>query len=532
LESGKGKRKQSEAVECAIEMEEVLLRFVAYGAVSGLIREEDYVYIYNSLAGLLQYEPKEYREEAVQEKIKEIMDIGVESGEVLEKLLSEILDFALLKGIIEDNSNITRDLFDTRVMGILTDRPSSVQNRFCSLYRHSPKEATDFFYKFSQDSDYIRRYRIKKDIRYTVESPYGELDISINLSKPEKDPKKIALLGKTVSHSYPSCMLCKESVGYFGRLDFPARENHRVIPLTLADEPFYFQYSPYVYYPEHCIVFHKEHRPMKIDETVFRKLCSFLTQFPHYFIGSNADLPIVGGSILSHEHFQGGRYIFPMEKAGEREAFSLQRFPGIHFSIVNWPMSVIRLRGKDAEDCSSAASFILSRFRAYNDKALGILSHTGETLHNTITPIARMRDGLYELDLVLRNNRTTEEHPLGLFHPHEEWHNIKKENIGLIEVMGLAVLPSRLEGELSALGDAIVKKEDISKHPVLMKHFAFSEGIKRKYSSITKENIHKILQKEVGRVFLEVLRDAGIFKDTEEGREGFRRFVQSLEREA
>ena len=365
-----------------------------------------------------------------------------------------------------------------------------------------------------------------------MESPYGELDISINLSKPEKDPKKIALQGKTVSHSYPSCMLCKESVGYFGRLDFPARENHRVIPLTLADEPFYFQYSPYVYYPEHCIVFHKEHRPMKIDETVFRKLCSFLTQFPHYFIGSNADLPIVGGSILSHEHFQGGRYVFPMEKAGEREAFSLQRFPGIHFSIVNWPMSVIRLRGKDAEDCSSAASFILNRFRDYNDKALGILSHTGETLHNTITPIARMRDGLYELDLVLRNNRTTEEHPLGVFHPHEEWHNIKKENIGLIEVMGLAVLPSRLEGELSALGDAIVKKEDISKHPVLMKHFAFSEGIKRKYSSITKENIREILQKEVGRVFLEVLRDAGIFKDTEEGREGFRRFVQSLEREA
>ena len=354
------------------------------------------------------------------------------------------------------------------------------------------------------------------------------MDITINLSKPEKDPKKIALLGKTVSHSYPACMLCKESEGYFGRLDFPARENHRIIPVKLSGENFYFQYSPYVYYNEHCIVFHEEHKPMKIDSAVFGKLFSFVEQSPHYFLGSNADLPIVGGSILSHEHFQGGNYSFPMEKAGLREEFSLDKFPELHFGIVNWPMSVIRLNGKDKERCAEAASFILDRFRSYSDETLSILSHTGDTPHNTITPIARKRGELFELDLVLRNNRTTEEHPLGLFHPHEEWHHIKKENIGLIEVMGLAVLPARLRTELSDLGEAILENKDISSDPILGKHHAFSLEIKKKYKNITKDTVEEILRAEVGKVFLEVLRDAGIFKEDEAGKEGFRRFIVSL----
>ena len=323
-------------------------------------------------------------------------------------------------------------------------------------------------------------------------------------------------------------MLCKESEGYFGRIDFPARETHRIIPVKLSGENFYFQYSPYVYYNEHCIVFHEEHKPMKIDSAVFGKLFSFVEQFPHYFLGSNADLPIVGGSILSHEHFQGGNYSFPMEKAGLREEFTLDKFPEIHFGIVNWPMSVIRLNGKDKERCAEAASFILDRFRSYSDESLSILSHTGDTPHNTITPIARKRGELFELDLVLRNNRTTEEHPLGLFHPHEEWHHIKKENIGLIEVMGLAVLPARLRTELSDLGEAILENRDISSDPILGKHHAFSLEIKKKYKNITKDTVEEILRAEVGKVFLEVLRDAGIFKEDEAGKEGFRRFIASL----
>ena len=509
-------------------MEEVLEQLLAYGLYTGLIEKEDTTYCYNSLAGLLAFEPKACNEEHIKEEIKNLKTEERESGEYLEKLLQKILDYALAKGIIEDDSTITKDLFDTRVMGVLTDRPSHIQSRFFEKYSSSPKEATEYFYQFSQDNDYIRRYRIKKDIRYKVDSPYGKLDITINLSKPEKDPKKIALLGKTVSHSYPACMLCKESEGYFGRLDFPARENHRIIPVKLSGENFYFQYSPYVYYNEHCIVFHEEHKPMKIDSAVFGKLFSFVEQFPHYFLGSNADLPIVGGSILSHEHFQGGNYSFPMEKAGLREEFSLEKFPELHFGIVNWPMSVIRLNGKDKERCIDAASFILDRFRSYSDESLSILSHTGDTPHNTITPIARKRGELFELDLVLRNNRTTEEHPLGLFHPHEEWHHIKKENIGLIEVMGLAVLPARLRTELSNLGEAILENREFSSDPVLGKHYNFSQEIRKKYQNITKDTVEEIVRAEVGKVFLMVLRDAGIFKEDEAGKEGFRRFIASL----
>ena len=418
-----------------------------------------------------------------------------------------------------------RDLFDTRLMDALMPRPSEVIRKFRELYRESPGRATDYFYTLSQDSDYIRRYRIRKDIRWKTETEYGDLDITINLSKPEKDPKAIAAAGRARASGYPKCLLCRENVGYAGRMDHPARENHRIIPLMINQSEWFLQYSPYVYYNEHCIVFNGKHVPMKIDEAAFRKLFDFIRQFPHYVLGSNADLPIVGGSILSHDHFQGGHYEFAMAKAPIEIPLSFRGYPAVSGGIVKWPMSVIRLRCRETEPVILLAADILKKWRAYTDKAAVIFSETNGEPHNTITPIARKKGELFELDLVLRNNLTTEECPDGLYHPHKGLHHIKKENIGLIEVMGLAILPSRLRAELSLLGEYLVSGGDVSREESIRKHADWAEELRKKYSAFTKENVDDILKKETGLVFLKVLEDAGVYKCTEEGRKAFLRFL-------
>ena len=420
---------------------------------------------------------------------------------------------------------VARDLFDTKLMGALTPMPREVIAIFRELYEKSPEAATDWYYKFSCDTDYIRRYRIAKDMRWKYDSDYGTIDITINLSKPEKDPKAIAAAKLAPQSGYPKCLLCTENEGYAGRMNHPARQNHRVIPLTIAGGDWRLQYSPYVYYNEHCIVFNSQHIPMKIDKAAFQKLLDFVTVFPHYFVGSNADLPIVGGSILSHEHFQGGHYTFAMETAPVEQAISFKGFEDVQAGIVKWPMSVIRIRGKDAARLADLADKILTCWRGYSDPAAMIYAETDGEPHNTITPIARRRGEDYELDLVLRNNLTTEEHPLGLFHPHADKHHIKKENIGLIEVMGLAVLPSRLKGELTALAEAIVAGKDVAADEVLSKHAAWVAELKTRHS-FTAENAMDIVLQETGRVFAEVLEDAGVYKCTTEGREAFRRFIE------
>ena len=429
-------------------------------------------------------------------------------------------------GRIEDDTT-SRDLFDTELMGRLTPRPSQVIRAFRTRYEESPEAATDWYYQFSQDTDYILRYRIAKDVKWVAPTPYGDLDITINLSKPEKDPRAIAAAKTAPQGGYPKCQLCRENEGYAGRMNHPARQNHRVIPITIDGKDWFFQYSPYVYYNEHCIVFNGAHVPMKIDRSAFRKLLDFVKQFPHYFVGSNADLPIVGGSILSHDHFQGGRYTFAMEKAPVEKAVSFPGFEDIECGIVKWPMSVIRLRSADDDRLVDLAEKILTTWRGYTDEAAFIFAETDGEPHNTITPIARMRDGKFELDLVLRNNLTTEEYPLGVYHPHQELHHIKKENIGLIEVMGLAVLPSRLKGELAALADALVEGRDIRADEALEKHADWAEELKTRYT-FTRENAMGILQKEVGVVFAKVLEHAGVYKCTDEGRAAFLRFISSV----
>ena len=444
----------------------------------------------------------------------------------LEDILKDILDWAVENGRIEEGTT-SRDLFDTELMGRLTPRPSQVIREFQARYEESPETATDWYYKFSQDTDYIRRYRIAKDVKWVAPTPYGDLDITINLSKPEKDPRAIAAAKTAPQGGYPKCQLCRENEGYAGRMNHPARQNHRVIPITIDGKDWFFQYSPYVYYNEHCIVFNGAHVPMKIDRSAFRKLLDFVKQFPHYFVGSNADLPIVGGSILSHDHFQGGRYTFAMEKAPVEKAVSFPGFEDIECGIVKWPMSVIRLRSADDDRLVDLAEKILTTWRGYTDEAAFIFAETDGEPHNTITPIARMRDGKFELDLVLRNNLTTEEYPLGVYHPHQELHHIKKENIGLIEVMGLAVLPSRLKGELAALADALVEGRDIRADEALEKHADWAEELKTRYT-FTRENAMEILQKEVGVVFAKVLEHAGVYKCTDEGRAAFLRFISSV----
>ena len=412
-------------------------------------------------------------------------------------------------------------------MGRLTPRPSQVISEFRRRYQADPKDATDWFYRFSQDTDYIRRYRIAKDVKWKATTPYGELDITINLSKPEKDPKAIAAAKAAPQTSYPKCQLCRENEGYAGRLNHPARQNHRIIPITINQEDWFLQYSPYVYYNEHCIVLNGHHTPMKIDKATFRKLLDFVKQFPHYFVGSNADLPIVGGSILSHDHFQGGCYTFAMEKAPIERPIAFRGFEDVEAGIVKWPMSVIRLRCGDDQRLVELADRILTAWRSYTDEAAFVFAETDGEPHNTITPIARMRDGKFELDLVLRNNITTEEYPLGVYHPHQELHHIKKENIGLIEVMGLAVLPARLKAELNGVARALARGEDLRADATLAKHADWTEELKARYT-FTEENAEEILRREVGVVFATVLEHAGVYKCTPEGREAFLRFVQSV----
>ena len=433
---------------------------------------------------------------------------------------------------MENDSVVYRDLFDTRLMNCLMPRPSEVVREFWKYYERSPQEATDFYYKLSQDSDYIRRYRIRRDMKWTTKTRYGTLDVTVNLSKPEKDPKAIAAAKLAKQSGYPKCQLCMENVGYAGRANHPARNNHRVIPITINGSEWGFQYSPYVYYNEHCIVFNGEHVPMKIDKAAFRKLFDFIKQFPHYFLGSNADLPIVGGSILSHDHFQGGHYTFAMAKAPIEKWFSMEGFEDVEAGIVFWPMSVLRLRAKDPDRLIELGDKVLGAWRAYTDEEAFIFAETDGEPHNTITPIARKVEDTYELDLVLRNNITTEEFPLGVYHPHQDLHHIKKENIGLIEVMGLAVLPSRLKEELKTLGEYIAEGRDIRSNGSIEKHADWVEeflpAYKEKGIAVTAENVDEILKEEVGHVFARVLEDAGVYKCDEAGRKAFGRFLASV----
>ena len=447
----------------------------------------------------------------------------------LEEILKGLVDDAVRRGICGEDIT-SRDLLDTKLMGILTPPPREVRKKFAEAYRESPEAATDWYYRFCQDTDYIRRYRIVKDVRWKTDTEYGKLDITINLSKPEKDPKAIAAAKNAPQSGYPKCQLCAENEGYAGRMNHPARQNHRIIPLEIAGQNWFLQYSPYVYYNEHCIAFNASHTPMKIDRAAFEKLLDFVTIFPHYFIGSNADLPIVGGSILSHEHFQGGRYCFPMEQAPVEQEITFQGYEDVKAGLVKWPMSVIRLDCPDKNKLVDLSDKILKAWRGYSDEEAFIFAETHGEPHNTITPIARRRGMDYELDLVLRNNITTEEHPLGVYHPHAELHHIKKENIGLIEVMGLAVLPSRLKGELAALEEAILAGADIGADPVLSKHAPWVEELKTRHT-FTKENTAAILQEEVGQVFAKVLEHAGVYKRTEDGRKAFLRFVEVVNQE-
>ena len=495
-------------------IDEAVSKLVTYALRTGLIQENETVWAVNTVLDAL--------------KLDSYTDPGKEWGELeLAPILEELLDDAHARGVLAENSVVYRDLFDTGLMGRLTPRPAHVIETFQSLYREDPKRATDWYYKFSQDTNYIRRDRIARDMQWKVSTEYGELDITINLSKPEKDPKAIAAARNLPASNYPRCALCAENEGYAGRVNHPARQNHRIVPITINGSPWFMQYSPYVYYNEHCICLNSVHTPMKIDRACFGKLLDFVGQFPHYFVGSNADLPIVGGSILAHDHFQGGRYTFAMEKAPVETPVTFPGFEDVQAGIVKWPMSVIRIRSAQAERLVELADRILASWRGYTDEAAVILAETGGVPHNTITPIARMRDGAFELDLVLRNNLTTEEHPLGLYHPHAELHHIKKENIGLIEVMGLAVLPARLKDELAAVADALVTGADLRADERTEKHADWAEGFRDKYS-ITRENALEIVQKETGLVFAQVLEHAGVYGRGPEGKAAFLRFIQQV----
>ena len=504
-------------------IQERILELVKYGLTTGLVNPEDKVYTINRLLELFAVDDIEDETFA---KVENLPDWTQEEAEdALEGILSDMMDYAYEQGIMKENSIVYKDLFDTKIMGCLVARPSEVRKTFWNLYNNtSAQAATDYFYKLSCDSNYIRRQRIKKDQKWTTDTKFGTLDITINLSKPEKDPKAIAAAKNAKQSAYPKCQLCKENEGYAGRVNHPARQNHRIIPVTINNSEWYFQYSPYVYYNEHCIVFNSCHTPMKIERATFGKLLDFVTQFPHYFVGSNADLPIVGGSILSHDHFQGGHYTFAMAKAPIEKELHFDGFEDIKAGIVKWPMSVIRITGADKERLIELADKILLAWRGYTDEASFVFAETDGEPHNTITPIARR----FELDLVLRNNITTEEHPLGVYHPHAKLHHIKKENIGLIEVMGLAVLPARLKDEMAELADALVNGKDLRATETLASHAEWAEGFLPKYDKITEENVMDILHEEIGLVFNEVLQDAGVYKCTAEGREAFERFINKV----
>ena len=508
-------------------IQERILELVKYGLTTGLVNPEDKVYTINRLLELFAVDDIEDETFA---KVENLPDWTQEEAEdALEGILSDMMYYAYEQGIMKENSIVYKDLFDTRIMGCLVARPSEVRKTFWNLYNNtSAQAATDYFYKLSCDSNYIRRQRIKKDQKWTTDTEFGTLDITINLSKPEKDPKAIAAAKNAKQSAYPKCQLCKENEGYAGRVNHPARQNHRIIPVTINNSEWYFQYSPYVYYNEHCIVFNSCHTPMKIERATFGKLLDFVTQFPHYFVGSNADLPIVGGSILSHDHFQGGHYTFAMAKAPIEKELHFDGFEDIKAGIVKWPMSVIRITGADKERLIELADKILLAWRGYNDEAAFVFAETDGEPQNTITPIARRRGEDFELDLVLRNNITTEEHPLGVYHPHAKLHHIKKENIGLIEVMGLAVLPARLKDEMAELADALVNGKDLRATETLASHAEWAEGFLPKYDKITEENVMDILHEEIGLAFNAVLQDAGVYKCTAEGREAFERFINKV----
>lgn len=497
-----------------IDIYEYIAKLVKYGEDNEIISKYDRVYVINSLLELFELE--DYYEDSYK------------SEDDLEKILEGMLDYAYNKGLIKENTTTYRDLFDTKIMSKLTPPPSSVIEKFNEIYKKTtPKNATSYLYKFNQDINYIRRYRIAKDVKWKTETEFGKLDITINLSKPEKDPKEIAAAKKSKKKSYPKCQLCIQNEGYAGRVNHPARGNHRIIPLVINGQEWGFQYSPYVYYNEHCIVLNSKHVPMVIDEKIFKKLFDFVKIFPHYFVGSNADLPIVGGSILTHEHFQGGNYDFAMAKAPIEREFKIKGFEDIKVGIVKWPMSVIRLRAKDTDRLSELGTKIFNTWKEYNDEKVYIYAYTEKIRHNTITPIARKRGAYYELDIVLRNNITTNEHPLGLYHPHAELHHIKKENIGLIEVMGLAVLPSRLKEEMKLLGEAIIDNRDFKDDEKIGKHYDWFLTFKDEYQ-FNRRNTKKILKIEIGKVFLRVLEDAGVFKRDDKGKEAFARFMRKL----
>nr|CRY98107.1 hypothetical protein [uncultured prokaryote] len=489
-------------------------KLAAYALQTGLIEECDYTWAVNTILDTL--------------KLDSYTDPGQEWGEVqLAPVLEELLDDAYARGVLTENSVVYRDLFDTEIMGRITPRPALVINLFQKLYGKDPKRATDWYYKFCQDTNYIRRDRIAKDMQWKAPTEYGELDITINLSKPEKDPKAIAAAKNLPASAYPRCQLCAENEGYAGRVNHPARQNHRIVPITINGSPWFLQYSPYVYYNEHCICLNSVHTPMKIDRACFAKLLDFVRQFPHYFVGSNADLPIVGGSILAHDHFQGGHYTFAMEKAPVETPVTFPGYEDVEAGIVKWPMSVLRITAADRSRLIDLADKILTAWRGYTDEDAFIFAETDGEPHNTITPIARRRGEKYELDLVLRNNLTTEEHPLGLYHPHAELHHIKKENIGLIEVMGLAVLPARLKEELAAVADALATGTDLRANELTAKHADWAENFAKNYA-ITPDNALDIVQKETGLVFAQVLEHAGVYKRTPEGKEAFRRFLNSI----
>ena len=498
-----------------MKIETCIDSLVSYAMNTGLAEPCDHQVLTNRLLDILHKEDYTVSDEP--------------QSEDLEEILTGMLDYAVANGLCDDGIT-ARDIFDTRIMGAVTPMPREVIRTFREKYAQSPEAATDWYYKFSCDTDYIRRYRIAKDMRWKFPSEYGEMDITINLSKPEKDPKAIAAAKNAPQTAYPKCQLCRENEGYAGRMNHPARANHRIIPIEICGADWCLQYSPYVYYNEHCIVFNAEHIPMKIDKSAFQKLLDFVRVFPHYFVGSNADLPIVGGSILSHEHFQGGHYRFAMETAGVEKALTFRDFEDIQAGIVKWPMSVIRLRGSNPDRIADLADKILTCWRGYSDESVGVISFSDGEPHNTITPIARRRGEDYELDLVLRCNICTPEHPLGVFHPHADKHHIKKENIGLIEVMGLAVLPSRLKQELTALAEAAAEGRNISGDEILGKHAVWLSQLKEQYT-FTAENALDIILQETGRVFAAVLEDAGVFKRTPEGMEAFLRFADQVNQE-
>lgn len=493
---------------------EAIKKLVTYGMETGLISEEEKIYSTNLILDVLKLDDYEEPEENY-EKVE------------LEPVLKELLDYAVEKGLIED-SVVYRDLFDTRLMNCLVPRPSQVIKTFKEKYAASPEEATNYYYKLSRDSDYIRRYRVCKDMKWVTKTEYGDIDITINLSKPEKDPKAIAAAKLAKQSGYPKCQLCRENEGYAGRTNHPARENHRIIPITINGGQWGFQYSPYVYYNEHCIVFNGQHVPMKVERATFVKLFDFIKLFPHYFIGSNADLPIVGGSILSHDHFQGGNYEFAMAKAPVEREFTVKGYEDVKAGIVKWPLSVIRLSCTDEKRIIDLADNILKAWRGYTDEEAYVFAETDGEPHNTITPIARKRGDMYELDLALRNNITTPECPFGLYHPHNELHHIKKENIGLIEVMGLAVLPSRLKEEMEILSDYIVDGKDIRSNEKIEKHADWVDGFRPKYPVINAENVDAVIKEEIGIVFKKVLEDAGVFKRDAKGQAAFDRFTGTL----